>query len=203
MSSENGSDVDSGLTSTAQSGPPGQLSEAASQAPEAGQAMQAGAQGSEGRRTQLRIVRENLQSLSKDVGRFRKSHEVSVKGLEKQLASLRKELGARARADSGGLNKSYDASAKRMERQVATLRKEMSDLKSGIAKDAAKSRAKQEAMLSEDPREGQQVFKAGQAGKETLASPANSRSGAEPWRNPAGVWQQGSCTIWLLSDRNI
>jgi uncharacterized protein YukE len=148
LSSENGSDVDSGLTSVAQSGPLGSMSEATSQAPEAGQTTQAGAPSGEGRRTQLRIVRENIQSLSRDVGRFRKSHEASAKSLEKQVASLRKELAAHARADKGGLSKDYQASAKRTEKQVATLRKELSDLKSGIAKDAAKSRARQEAVLS-------------------------------------------------------
>ncbi len=148
MSSENGSDVDAGMVSTSQAKPPGQMGEAGSQAPEPVQAATAAAPSSEGRRTQLRIVRENIQSLSNDVGKFRKSHEVSVKSLEKQLASLRKELAARARADSGGLNKSYEASAKRMEKQVATLGKDLAALKSGIAKDAAKSRAKQEAMLA-------------------------------------------------------
>jgi hypothetical protein len=69
----------------------------------------------EGRRTQLRIVRENIHSLSKDVGSFRKSHEASTKKLEKQVATLRSELAA---------------------------------FKSNIAKDAARSRAKQEATLS-------------------------------------------------------
>ena len=97
-------------------------------------------------------MRENIQSLSRDVGRFRKSHEASAKSLEKQVASLRKELAAHARADKGGLSKDYQASAKRTEKQVATLRKELSDLKSGIAKDAAKSRAKQEAVLSRSSR---------------------------------------------------
>lgn len=147
MSSENGSDVDAGLVSTSQAKSPGQASEAE---PEAMGAMPASAPSpsSEGRRTQLRIVRENIQSLSKDVGSFRKSHEVNIKSLDKQLTSLRKDLSARARADSGGLNKGYEASAKRMEKQVAALRKELTALKSGIAKDAAKSRAKQEAMLA-------------------------------------------------------
>lgn len=125
------------------------MGEAGSQAPQPGQTPQAGAQGSEGRRTQLRIVRENIQSLSTDVWKFRKSHEVSIKNLEKQLTALRKELAARALAkETGSLSKSYGASARRMEKQVNTLRKELSAVKSGIAKDAAKSRAKQEAMLS-------------------------------------------------------
>lgn len=148
MSSENGSDVDAGLVSTSQAKPPGQVSEAGSEAMESMPASAAVSPSSEGRRTQLRIVRENIQSLSKDVGSFRKSHEGSIKSLDKQLSSLRKELAARARADTGGLNKRYEASAKRMEKQVATLRKELTSLKSGIAKDAAKSRAKQEAMLA-------------------------------------------------------
>jgi hypothetical protein len=149
LSSENGSDVDAGMVSTSQSKLLGQMSEAAPQAPEPGQTPQAGAQGGEGRRTQLKIVRENIQSLSKDVGSFRKSHEVSIRGLEKQLASLRKDLATHAGAkDTGSLGKSYEASAKRMEKQVATLREEVSALKSRLARDAARSRAKQEAMLS-------------------------------------------------------
>jgi hypothetical protein len=149
LSSENGSDVDSGMVGTTQERPPGQPSEAAPQAPSPEQTAQAGTQSGEGRRTQLRIVRENIDSLSKDVGSFRKSHEVSAKTLEKQLATLRKELAARARAaETGGLSKDYEASAKRTEKQVATLRNELSALKGSIAKDAAKSRAKQEAMLS-------------------------------------------------------
>lgn len=150
MSSENGSDVDAGLVSTDQSKLPRQIGEAGFQAVEPGQTTaQARPQSGEGRRTQLRIVRENIQSLSKDVGGFRKSHEVSIKSLEKQLTSLRKELAARAGAnDTGSLGKSYKASAKRVEKQVASLRKELSALKSGIAKDAARSRAKQEVILS-------------------------------------------------------
>lgn len=149
MSSENGSDVDSGLVGTTQERPPGQPSEMVPPVSAPEQASQAGPPRGEGRRTQLKIVRENIDSLSRDVGSFRKSHEVSVKSLDKQLASLRKELAARARATAaGGLSKDYEASAKRMEKQVATLRNELSALKSGIAKDAARSRAKQEAMLS-------------------------------------------------------
>jgi hypothetical protein len=137
------------MVGATQEGPLGQLTEAEPQAPSPEQTAQAGAQSGEGRRTQLRIVRENIDSLSKDVGRFRKSHEVSVKSLEKQLATLRKELAARARAaETGGLSKDYEASAKRTEKQVAALRNELSALKGSIAKDAAKSRAKQEAVLS-------------------------------------------------------
>jgi hypothetical protein len=149
LSSENGSDVDSGLVGTSQERPPGQLGEMVPEVSGAEQTAQAGAPSGEGRRTQLRIVRENIDSLSRDVGSFRKSHEVSVKSLEKQLTSLRKELAARARAtETGGLSKDYESSAKRMEKQVTTLRNELSALKIGIAKDAAKSRAKQEATLS-------------------------------------------------------
>jgi hypothetical protein len=148
LSSDNGSDVDAGMV-TAESRPPGQMGEAGPPPPEPGQTVQAAGQGAEGRRTQLRIVRENIQSLSKDVGSFRKSHEVSAKSLEKQLASLRRDLTAHARAsESGSLRKSYEASARRMERQVASLKKELSSLKGGIAKDAERSRARQEAMMA-------------------------------------------------------
>jgi len=110
---------------------------------------QAGPQPSGGRRTQLRVVRENIQSLSKDVWNLRKTHVVSSKKLEKQLTALRSELAAHARSkDLGNLSKSYNANTKRLESQVASLRKELSSLKGNIARDASKSRAKQEAMLS-------------------------------------------------------
>jgi hypothetical protein len=108
-----------------------------------------GPQPVEGRRTQLRIVRENIQSLSNDVGNFRKRHEVTTKRLDKQLATLRSELAAHTRSkDVGNLSKDYKASARRLEKQVATLRSDLSALKGGIAKDAARSRAKQEAILA-------------------------------------------------------
>ncbi len=123
------------------------MGEAGVQAPE--ESAQAGPQKTEGRRTQLRIVRENIQSLSRDFGTFRKSHDVSTKGLEKQLATLRSELAASARSmDTGNLSKSYRASTKKLEKQVATLRNELATLKKNIAKDASRSRARQEAILS-------------------------------------------------------
>ena len=156
MSSENGSDVDSGLVGTAQERLPGQTSEAAPQAPAPEQTAQAGAQSGEGRRTQLRIVRENIHSLSKDVGSFRKSHEVSIKSLEKQLTSLRKELAERAPAkDSGGLGGHPSERAVRSEEQHS--------------KGRSKEQSKARGHTIEDPCEGQQVFKAGQTGK-TIAS---------------------------------
>jgi len=68
-----------------------QMGGEATQAPEGQAPMQAGPPV-EGRRTQLKRVRENIESLSRDVGRFRKSHESSTKRLEKQVASLRKDL---------------------------------------------------------------------------------------------------------------
>ena len=74
-----------------------------------------------------------------------------------------------------------------MEKQVATLGKDLAALKSGIAKDAAKSRAKQEAMLSEDPRESQaslQSVPSGQRNAKPLL--ATSPPGVEPRTNLAG-----------------
>jgi len=110
---------------------------------------QAGPQPSGGRRTQLRVVRENIQSLSKDVWNFRKTQVVGTKRLEKQLAALRGELATHTRSkELGNLSKSYKANTKRLESQVASLRKELTSLKGNIARDAARSRAKQEAMLS-------------------------------------------------------
>jgi len=110
---------------------------------------QAGPQQAGGRRTQLRVVRESIMSLSKDIWTFRKSHVASTKRLEKQLATLRSELASHTRSkELGDLSKSYKTGTKRMENQVAALRKEMAALKGNIAKDAARSRARQEAMLS-------------------------------------------------------
>ena len=103
----------------------------------------------EGRRTQLKIVRENLEYLSRDIGNFRRSHSASIKRLEKQVAALRSELAAtKLSKDVGSFRKSHDASAKRLEKQVATLRADLAALKTSIAKDAARSHAKQEAVLS-------------------------------------------------------
>jgi hypothetical protein len=103
----------------------------------------------EGRRTQLKILRENLGYLSNDIGSFRRSHTASIKKLEKQVASLRSELAAQALSkDIGSFRKSHDASSKRLEKQVATLRNELTAMKSRIAKDAARSSARQEAALS-------------------------------------------------------
>ncbi len=45
-----------------------------------------------GRRAALRILRENVDSVSKDLASFRKNHEASSKRLEKQVASLRNEV---------------------------------------------------------------------------------------------------------------
>jgi hypothetical protein len=47
-----------------------------------------------GRRAALKIIRQNVESVSKDLSSFRKTHEVSSKKLEKQIASLRNDLNA-------------------------------------------------------------------------------------------------------------
>ncbi|HVB12602.1 MAG TPA: hypothetical protein VNE86_05670 [Nitrososphaerales archaeon] len=89
----------------------GMESEAASEAAQAPKTKSRGG----GRRAALRILRENVDSLGKDITSFRKTHEVSSKKLEKQVSSLRSEVAA---------------------------------LKSHIAKDGARARTKQEALLS-------------------------------------------------------
>jgi hypothetical protein len=103
----------------------------------------------EGRRTQFRIVRESIQNLSIEVGRYRKSHEASAKKLEAQMASLRKDLSTHIRSkDLGEHVKSHEAGNKKLELQITSLRKELSTLRSQMAKEAAKSRAREEATLS-------------------------------------------------------
>jgi predicted nucleic acid-binding Zn-ribbon protein len=147
LTPETGSSGDVEEGSAAQGAPPVPPSEPA-QVPEAGVTPQAVPQV-EGRRTQLRIVRENIESLSRDVTSFRKSHEASIKKLEAQIASIRKELAAHARSkDLGEHVKSHKVGTERLEKQVATVRNELASLKSHISKETARARAKEEAALS-------------------------------------------------------
>ena len=102
-----------------------------------------------GRRTQLKIVRESVESLSRDVGHLRKSSEASAKKLEAHMKSLRKEMGAHTHSkDLGEHAKSHRADTQRLEKQLSTLRKELASFKSQMAKEAAKSRAREEAALA-------------------------------------------------------
>jgi hypothetical protein len=94
LTSETGGSGGSEEESAGEATPPIQTGAGAAQAPEAEVPTQAGRQQVGGKRTQLRIIRENIQSLSKDVGSFRKSQEASTKRLEKQVVSLRNELAA-------------------------------------------------------------------------------------------------------------
>ena len=109
----------------------------------------AAAPQAEGRRTQLKIVRENIDYLSRQIGKFKKSHEESSRKLEGQVASLRKELAAHARSiNLSAHDKVHTEGHKRLEKQIASLKSDMAALKTQMAKDAAKSRAKEEAALS-------------------------------------------------------
>jgi hypothetical protein len=47
-----------------------------------------------GRRAALKIIRQNVESVSRDLAGFRKAHEVSTKKLEKQVSSLSNDLNA-------------------------------------------------------------------------------------------------------------
>jgi len=112
-----------------------------------GEATPAQPQG--GRRTQLKIVRERVESLSRDVGTLRKSSEASAKKLEAHMKSIRKDLSARTHSkDLGEHIKGHRADTKRLEKQLATLRKELASFKSQMAKEAAKSRTREEAALA-------------------------------------------------------
>ncbi len=68
-----------------------------------------------GRRAALKIVRENVERVGKDLANFRKSHEASTKRLEKQIAQLRTDISA---------------------------------LKSHVAKEASRTREKQDSVFS-------------------------------------------------------
>lgn len=103
----------------------------------------------EGRRTQLRIVREHLETLTGDVWNFKRSSQASAKRLETKVETLRKDLGEYRRSrDISDHVKSSDSSAKRLDKQVTALRKEVADLKASLAKEAAKTRARDEATLA-------------------------------------------------------
>jgi len=103
----------------------------------------------EGRRTQFRIVRESIQNLSIEVGRYRKSHEVSAKKLEAQVSALRKDLATHIHSKDLVVHaKSHESDTKRLEKQITTLRSELASLKGQMAKEAAKGRAREEAALS-------------------------------------------------------
>jgi hypothetical protein len=47
-----------------------------------------------GRRAALKLVRENVERVGRDLTSFRKSHEASSKRLEKQIAQLRTDISA-------------------------------------------------------------------------------------------------------------
>jgi len=102
-----------------------------------------------GRRTQLKILREGVESLSRDVGHLKKNSEANAKKMEAHLKSLRKDL--EAHAHSRELSKhlmSHKADTARLEQQMASLRKELASLRSQMAKEAAKSRKQQEAAFA-------------------------------------------------------
>ena len=102
-----------------------------------------------GKRTQLKVMRERVQSLTKEVGDFRKSHKVSTKKLEADLASLRKDLAHVRSKDIGEHIKGHGADTKRLEKQVATLRKDLASMKAQMAKEGSKSKAREKALMSE------------------------------------------------------
>jgi hypothetical protein len=70
-----------------------------------------------GRRAALRILRENVENVSKDLGSFRKNHEVSTKRLEKQVAAIRSEvasLKSHISKESAAARKKEDAALARI-----------------------------------------------------------------------------------------
>ncbi len=116
---------------------------------EAGAEAPAATARTEGRRAQLRRVSDSLQILSTEVGRFRKSHEAGAKSLEAQVTSLRKEFAAHIRSKGSGAHaRAHEADTKRLEKQIALLRSDVASLKAQLAKEGAKSRAREEAALS-------------------------------------------------------
>jgi hypothetical protein len=102
-----------------------------------------------GRRTQLKIMRESVESLSKEVGNLRKSSEVHAKNMETHLKLLRKELGAHTRSKELGEHaKRHRADTARLEKEMTSLRKDMASFRSEMAKEYTKSRKQSEAAFA-------------------------------------------------------
>jgi len=101
------------------------------------------------RRTQLKIVRESVESLEREVGNFRRKSEADAKKMQAHLASLRKDMTTHMRSkELGNHAKRHESDSKRLEKQIAGLRGDLASLKSQMAKEAAKSRAREEALVS-------------------------------------------------------
>ncbi|HXW37593.1 MAG TPA: hypothetical protein VEJ36_06820 [Nitrososphaerales archaeon] len=103
----------------------------------------------EGRRTQLKIVREHLESLKNDVWGVRKLHETNQKRLEAQVAKVRSELKAHSKSkDVIKELKRHDAATKKLQRELSAVRKDLAATRKDIAREAVKSRAREEAAIS-------------------------------------------------------
>lgn len=90
---------------------------------------------STGRRAALRILRENVDSLSKDLSGFRKTQEISSKKLEKQVVAIRGEVTAL---------KSYFSkeTARATSKQEAYLKKILAKVNTPKAKTKPKTKPK-------------------------------------------------------------
>lgn len=103
----------------------------------------------EGRRTQLKILREGVDDLRADVWKLTRSHESKSNHLEAQVKSLRKELATHAKSkEVSDQIKQHMASTKKLEKQLATMRAELAAMKGSLAKESARSRAREEAAFS-------------------------------------------------------
>ena len=135
--------------------PASSMTEATTASPGADAAAQTPTQG-EGRRTQLKIVRENLEYLSRDIGNFRSSHTASIKRLEKQVAALRSEVAAtKLSKDVGSLRKSHDASAKRLRETGSHPARRGGRAEDQHREGRSPEQGKARGRAHEDPREGQ------------------------------------------------
>ena len=94
-----------------------------------------------GRRAALKIIRQNVESVSKDLATFRKTHEASSKRLEKQVSSLRNDLEAL---------KSYLAkeSAKARNKQDASFERLLAKFNATKAANSAKAAKASKALSS-------------------------------------------------------
>lgn len=104
----------------------------------------------EGRRTQLKIVRERIDSLTNDVSSLRRVHLANHKKLEGDIAKLRKDFGLHAHSKDviNRIERHDSDSRKKLEKEVAALHQELAAMRKSMEKEAAKSRAREEAAFS-------------------------------------------------------
>ena len=92
----------------------------------------------EGRRTQLKVVRERIDALSRDVLGLTKVHVANQKKLEAHLSNVH--------ARSKEIIRKVESHDKSLAKQVTALRRDLAALRKDFAKEAANARTREKKM---------------------------------------------------------